>query len=103
MSSLPSSWPFRIMCAVSIPARVALEPDAETGAALCSQPTISRMENPADTRVLTRMAHEMVRFYCASFARPPQQIVLDIDDTFDVAHGHQQLRLFNALAPPHPA
>ena len=26
----------------------------------------------------------------------PRRIVLDIDDTFDAAHGGQQLRLFNA-------
>lgn len=39
----------------------------------------------------------MVRFYCQSFARPPGRIVLDIDDTFDAVHGHQQLRLFNAF------
>jgi len=76
--------------------KLALERDPETGAALCSQPTISRMENLADRRALIRMAHEMVRFYCASFARAPRQIVLDIDDTFDTVHGHQQLRLFNA-------
>jgi hypothetical protein len=54
------------------------------------------MENLADTRALIRMSHEMVRFYCASFARAPRQIVLDIDDTFDTVHGCQQLRLFNA-------
>ena len=76
--------------------KLALERDPETGAALCSQPTISRMENSVDTRALIRMAHEMVRFYCASFVRAPQRIVLDIDDTFDTVHGHQQLRLFNA-------
>lgn len=76
--------------------KIALERGPGTGAALCSQPTISRMENLADTRALIRMAQEMVRFYCASFARAPRQIVLDIDDTFDTAHGHRQLRLFNA-------
>ena len=76
--------------------KLALERDPETGATLCSQPTISRVENLADTRGLIRMSHEMVRFYCASFARAPRQIVLDMDDTFDTAHGHQQLRLFNA-------
>lgn len=76
--------------------KLALERDPETGAALCSQPTISRMENLADTRALIRMAHEVVRFYCTSFARAPGRIVLDIDDTFDTVHGHQQLRLFNA-------
>lgn len=76
--------------------KLALERDPETGAALCSQPTISRMENLADTRALIRMGQEMVRFYCQSFARAPRQVVLDIDDTFDAVHGHQQLRLFNA-------
>ena len=76
--------------------KLALERGPETGAALCSQPTISRMENLADTRALILMGHEMVRFYCQSFARAPGRIVLDIDDTFDTVHGHQQLRLFNA-------
>ena len=76
--------------------KLTLEQGPETGAALCSQPTISRMENLADTRALIRMGHEIVRFYCQSFARAPGRIVLDIDDTFDTVHGHQQLRLFNA-------
>jgi hypothetical protein len=76
--------------------KLALERDPETGTALCSQPTISRMENLADTRALIRMAREMVRFYCASFARAPGRIVLDIDDTFDPVHGHRQLRLSGA-------
>jgi len=77
--------------------RIALERGPETGAALCSQPTISRMENLPDARALIHMGREMVRFYCQSFARAPGRIVLDIDDTFDAVHGHQQLRLFNAF------
>ncbi len=76
--------------------KLALERDPETGAALCSQPTISRMENLPDDRALIRMGREMVRFYCQSFTTAPRQIVLDIDDTFDTVHGHQQLRLFNS-------
>jgi hypothetical protein len=76
--------------------KIALERHPETGAALCSQPTISRMENLPKTRDLIRMARGMVRFYCQSFVRAPGQIVLDIDDTFDAVHGHQQLRLFNS-------
>jgi len=76
--------------------KLTLERGPETGAALCSQPTISRMENLADMRALIRMGHEMVRVYCHSFAKAPGQIVLDIDDTFDAVYGHQQLRLFNA-------
>jgi hypothetical protein len=63
--------------------KIALERGPEIGAALCSQPTISRMENPPDALALIRMGREMVRFYCRSFAGAPRQIVLDIDDTFD--------------------
>jgi hypothetical protein len=37
----------------------------------------------------------MVDIYCASYARPPAAVTLDIDDTVDVVHGHQQLSLFN--------
>ena len=49
---------------------------------LCSQPTISRLENLPDARALLRQV--------------PKRITLDIDDTFDAVHGGQQLRLFNA-------
>src|SRR5258705_163813 len=41
------------------------------------------------------MAARFVLF-CASGARPPAAITLDIDDTLDRVHGHQQLSLFNA-------
>lgn len=63
---------------------------------LCSQSTISRLENRPDVRALLRMGRAMVDLYCASFRQVPQRIVLDIDDTFDAVHGGQQLRLFNA-------
>ena len=63
---------------------------------LCSQPTISRLENLPDTRVLLRMGRAMVAMFCDSFPTVPKRIVLDIDDTFDAVHGGQQLRLFNA-------
>ena len=64
--------------------------------ALCSQPTISRLENLPDARALLRMGGAMVDLYCASFRQVPKRIVLDVDDTFDAVHGGQQLRLFNA-------
>lgn len=67
------------------------------GRDLCSQSTISRMENLPDMRALLRMGRAMIDLYCASFRRVPRRIVLDIDDTFDAVHGHQQLRLFNAF------
>lgn len=65
------------------------------GTALCSQSTISRLENLPDGRALLRMGRAMIDLYCASFRRVPRRIVLDIDDTFDAVHGHQQLRLLN--------
>src|SRR4249920_306704 len=63
---------------------------------LCSQSTVSRMENLPDHRMLLRMGRAMVGLYCAAFAQVPKRITLDIDDTFDAVHGGQQLRLFNA-------
>ena len=63
---------------------------------LCSQSTISRLENLPDARALLRMGRAMVDLYCGSFQRVPKRITLDIDDTFDAVHGGQQLRLFNA-------
>jgi len=65
-------------------------------AALCSQPTVSRLENLPDKCALLRMGRAMVDLYCASFRQVPNRIVLDVDDTFDPVHGAQQLRLFNA-------
>ena len=63
---------------------------------LCSQSTISRLENLPDARALLRMGRAMVDLYCESFKQVPKRITLDIDDTFDPVHGGQQLRLFNA-------
>ena len=68
---------------------------------LCSQSTISRLENLPDVRALLRMGRAMVDLYCESFAKVPKRITLDIDDTFDAVHGGQQLRLFNAHYDEH--
>jgi hypothetical protein len=63
---------------------------------LASRPTLSRLENWPDLRSLKRMGQALVDLYCASYARVPKRIVLDLDDTFDAVRGGQQLRLFNA-------
>ena len=68
----------------------------ETGEALCSQPTMSRLENAPSKIEIARMMGAMVDLFCTSYRRPPAAIVLDIDDTLDRVHGHQQLSLFNA-------
>jgi hypothetical protein len=67
-----------------------------SGEALCSQPTMSRLENAPSKIELARMMRAMIDLFCASYARPPASIVLDIDDTLDRVHGRQQLSLFNA-------
>lgn len=66
------------------------------GRPLCSQPTMSRLENAPSKIELARLMAAMVDQFCASYRREPASIVLDIDDTCDTVHGHQQLSLFNA-------
>jgi hypothetical protein len=68
----------------------------DSGQDLASQPTISRLENAADLRTLIRLSHGMVDLWCASHPRPPRCVTLDIDDTADTVHGHQDLAVFNA-------
>ena len=68
----------------------------ESGADLCSQPTISRLENLPGPIALKRMMAAMVELFCDSFDQVPRRIVLDIDDTEDRVHGGQQLALFHA-------
>jgi Transposase DDE domain group 1 len=68
----------------------------ESGDPLCSQPTMSRLENAPSRGELARMMAAMVDLFCSTWQRAPASIVLDIDDTFDAVHGQQQLSLFNA-------
>src|SRR5919199_849772 len=68
----------------------------ESDADLCSQPTISRLENLPGATALKRMMAAMVELFCDSFEQVPRRILLDIDDTEDRVHGGQQLSLFNA-------
>jgi hypothetical protein len=68
----------------------------ESGADLCSQPTMCRLENLPTVTALKRMMAAMVELFCDSFSDVPRRIVLDIDDTEDRVHGHQELALFHA-------
>ena len=68
----------------------------ETCGDLCSQPTLSRMENAPSLKDAIRLTYALVDQLMASYERTPASVILDIDDTCDVAHGHQQLSLFNA-------
>jgi len=62
----------------------------DTGPPLASPPTLSRFENHVSRTELYRMARVVVDQFIASYARPPQLIVLDFDDTEDPVHGAQE-------------
>ena len=64
---------------------------------LGSQPTMCRLENAPSRTDLYRLGEALVDIFIDSYKRAPQGIILDLDDTGDETHGHQQLRLFNAF------
>ncbi len=68
----------------------------ESGQDLCSQPTMSRLENMPSRIEAARMTAALVDSFCRSFPAPPATITLDIDDSCDPVHGQQQLSLFHA-------
>ena len=68
----------------------------DSGQDLCSQPTISRLENAPDLRDTIRLTYALIDQWTASYKSPPDAVILDIDDSVDVVHGNQQLSLFNA-------
>jgi Transposase DDE domain group 1 len=77
----------------------------ESGAALASQPTISRLENAPSRTQAARLTGALVDQFCTT-VKPGREAVLDIDDTFCAAHGGQQLAFWNAhhvLATPSSA
>jgi len=76
--------------------KMALGRAPQTGEPLCSQPTMSRLENAPSKVEIARLMAAMIDQFCASYRRPPGSIALDIDDTFDAVHGRQQMSLFNA-------
>ena len=62
---------------------------------LASAPSLCRFENRAE-RGWAWAAHEvLVESFIASFARVPEEIVLDIDATDDAVHGRQEGRFFH--------
>jgi hypothetical protein len=68
----------------------------DSGVDLCSQPRLSRLENGPSLRDAIRLTWALVDQWMASYDQEPVSVILDIDDTCDVVHGHQQLSLFNA-------
>ena len=75
------------------------DPGLQTAAgrdrALASAPTLCRFENRAERGWAWAVHEVLVESFVASFARPPEEIVLDIDATDDAVHGHQEGRFFH--------
>jgi len=68
----------------------------DSGLDLCSQPTISRLENAPALRDVIRLTYALIDQWIASYQKEPDAVTLDMDDSCDVVHGCQQLSLFNA-------
>lgn len=63
---------------------------------LCSQATMTRLENNVDSKTLYKIGKLFVEQYVKSFTKPPRHVILDADDTNANTYGDQQLTLFNA-------
>lgn len=68
----------------------------ESGDPLCSQSTMSRLENMPSKIEAARLTAALTDQFCASFRSAPKAITLDIDDTVEEVHGGQQLAFWNA-------
>ena len=56
----------------------------DTGRDLCSQPTLSRLENSPRLRDVIRLTYTLVDAWMDSDPGEPASVTLDIDDTCDV-------------------
>jgi hypothetical protein len=74
------------MCAGRLP---------QSGQELASQPTMSRLENSVNNKVLFRMGTELLDIFVDSYTSEPKLVILDCDDTNNDTHGQQELSLFN--------
>jgi DDE family transposase len=62
---------------------------------LASSPTLCRMENRANRKMIFDSNKLMVETFLESFTEPPSEIILDFDATEDEVHGHQENRYFH--------
>lgn len=62
---------------------------------LCSQPTLSRLENSLNMGAVYRLAEWWVDRYVASLPTDKEYVIIDVDCTDDPTHGDQQGSLFH--------
>lgn len=78
--------------------KLALGRDPLTGAALASQPTLSRFENAVGPWALARMGRTLAATVIAHHRRlkgRAQRITIDLDPTDDPTHGQQEFAFFH--------
>jgi hypothetical protein len=64
---------------------------------LASSPTLCRLENRVDRKALARMSGMLLEQFIASFAQPPDELVLDFDPSDLPVHGQQEGRFFHGF------
>jgi hypothetical protein len=73
-----------------------------SGAALASQPTLSRLENAVGAKDLVRMSRALAEMFVERHqGRSPQRIMLDADATDDPTHGQQELEFYHGYYDEH--
>ena len=75
----------------------------QSGAALASQPTISRLENAPTRRSCHRMAEAIFELYLKERAKggAPKKVLLDFDSTEDPTHGDQEGSYYHGYYKQH--
>lgn len=68
---------------------------------LASSPTLCRMENRADRKMIFDANKLMVEKFIESYVAQPTEIILDFDATEDEVHGHQENRHFHGYYDCH--
>jgi len=67
----------------------------EDDTALASGATISRFEHAARRQDIYRVSEALVEQFIASFASPPESLILDLDHSEDACYGQQPLAFYN--------
>ena len=73
----------------------ALQTATEQEQVLGSSPTLCRLENRMGREAAVAIHHVLVERFIASFAEPPEELILDFDATDDRVHGLQEGRFFH--------
>lgn len=78
--------------------QTALDKRGETAPMLAgaSSPTLCRFEARANRKAMVDVHRVLIDQFIASFAEPPQELILDFDATDDPVHGEQDGRHFSA-------